>query len=55
MKREPLVCDVWFDSGAMPFAQYHYPFENEELFKHNFPADFVSEYVCLLNMSIDAE
>ncbi|MBQ6359972.1 MAG: isoleucine--tRNA ligase [Lachnospiraceae bacterium] len=45
MHRVPEVIDCWFDSGAMPFAQYHYPFENEELFKKNFPADFISEAV----------
>jgi isoleucyl-tRNA synthetase len=44
-KRTPEVIDVWFDSGAMPFAQYHYPFENKELFEKNFPADFISEGV----------
>ncbi len=43
MKRVPEVIDCWFDSGSMPFAQYHYPFENEELFKKNYPADFVAE------------
>jgi isoleucyl-tRNA synthetase len=43
MKRTPEVIDVWFDSGAMPFAQFHYPFENKELFKDNFPADFIAE------------
>jgi isoleucyl-tRNA synthetase len=37
------VLDVWFDSGSMPYAQYHYPFENKELFKNQFPADFISE------------
>lgn len=45
MKRVPEVIDCWFDSGAMPFAQWHYPFENEELFKENFPADFISEAI----------
>ena len=45
MKRVPEVIDCWFDSGSMPFAQYHYPFENQELFKKNFPADFISEAV----------
>ena len=39
----PEVIDAWFDSGAMPFAQFHYPFENEELFKQRFPADFICE------------
>ncbi|MGN1234865.1 MAG: isoleucine--tRNA ligase, partial [Christensenellaceae bacterium] len=45
MKRTPEVIDCWFDSGSMPFAQYHYPFENEELFRQTFPADFISEAV----------
>ncbi len=45
MKRESDLIDVWFDSGAMPFAQWHYPFENEELFRSRFPADFISEGV----------
>ena len=45
MKRVPEVIDCWFDSGAMPFAQHHYPFENEELFKQQFPAQFISEAV----------
>ena len=45
MHRVPEVIDCWFDSGAMPFAQWHYPFENEDLFKENFPADFISEAV----------
>lgn len=45
MKRVPEVIDVWFDSGAMPFAQWHYPFENKELFEQRFPADFISEAV----------
>ncbi len=44
-KRTPEVIDVWFDSGAMPFAQYHYPFENKELFEKNFPSDFICEGV----------
>ncbi|MGF9965872.1 isoleucine--tRNA ligase [Bacillus rhizoplanae] len=43
MKRTPEVIDVWFDSGSMPFAQYHYPFENKELFKEQFPADVIAE------------
>jgi isoleucyl-tRNA synthetase len=43
MKRVTEVIDCWFDSGAMPFAQWHYPFENEDTFKENFPADFISE------------
>lgn len=42
-KRTPELIDVWFDSGAMPFAQYHYPFENQELFKSNYPSDFICE------------
>ncbi len=41
--RTPELIDVWFDSGSMPFAQWHYPFENKELFEQNFPADFISE------------
>ena len=45
MVRTPEVIDCWFDSGAMPFAQHHYPFENQELFKAQFPADFISEAV----------
>lgn len=45
MHRVPEVIDCWFDSGAMPFAQHHYPFENQELFKQQFPADFISEAV----------
>ncbi|MBE5906123.1 MAG: isoleucine--tRNA ligase [Lachnospiraceae bacterium] len=45
MHRVPEVLDCWFDSGAMPFAQYHYPFENKELFEKQFPADFISEAV----------
>ncbi|MDO4487880.1 MAG: isoleucine--tRNA ligase [Eubacteriales bacterium] len=45
MHRVPEVIDCWFDSGAMPFAQHHYPFENEELFKKEFPAQFISEAV----------
>ena len=45
MKRIPEVLDCWFDSGAMPFAQHHYPFENKELFETQFPADFISEAV----------
>jgi isoleucyl-tRNA synthetase len=43
LKRVPDVIDVWFDSGSMPFAQYHYPFENKDLFDKAFPADFISE------------
>ncbi len=45
MKRVPEVVDCWFDSGSMPFAQYHYPFENKEHFEERFPADFISEAV----------
>ena len=45
MHRVPEVIDCWFDSGSMPFAQHHYPFENEDLFKQQFPADFISEAV----------
>ena len=43
MRRVPEVLDVWFDSGAMPFAQWHYPFDNKEEFDHAFPADFIAE------------
>ena len=45
MKRVPEVIDCWFDSGAMPFAHHHYPFENKDLFEQQFPADFISEAV----------
>ena len=45
MHRVPEVIDCWFDSGAMPFAQYHYPFENQEYFEQHFPADFISEAI----------
>ena len=45
MKRVPEVIDCWFDSGSMPFAQHHYPFENQKLFEEQFPADFISEAV----------
>lgn len=45
MFREPSLIDVWFDSGSMPYAQFHYPFENKELFENNFPADFIAEGV----------
>ena len=45
MHRVPEVIDCWFDSGSMPFAQYHYPFENQELFEKHFPADFISDAV----------
>ena len=47
MHRVPEVIDCWFDSGSMPFAQHHYPFENKELFEQQFPADFISEAVDL--------
>lgn len=45
MQRESDLIDVWFDSGAMPFAQWHYPFENKEIFENSYPADFISEGV----------
>ncbi|MBO9683906.1 MAG: isoleucine--tRNA ligase [Flavisolibacter sp.] len=45
MRREPDLIDVWFDSGAMPYAQWHFPFENKEKFQQNFPADFIAEGV----------
>lgn len=45
MYREPDLIDVWFDSGAMPYAQWHYPFENKEVFAKNYPADFIAEGV----------
>ena len=45
MHRVPEVIDCWFDSGSMPFAQWHYPFENKEIFKERYPADFISEAV----------
>jgi len=45
MYREPDLIDVWFDSGAMPYAQWHYPFENKEVFKNAFPADYIAEGV----------
>lgn len=45
MKRVPDLIDVWFDSGAMPYAQWHFPFENKETFQKNFPADFIAEGV----------
>jgi isoleucyl-tRNA synthetase len=45
MQRETDLIDVWFDSGAMPFAQWHYPFENKEIFNESYPADFISEGV----------
>ncbi len=45
MRRVPEVIDCWFDSGSMPFAQYHYPFENKDYFENHFPADFISEAI----------
>lgn len=45
MLREPEVIDCWFDSGSMPFAQWHYPFENREMFERNYPANFISEAI----------
>ena len=45
MKRTPEVIDCWYDSGSMPFAQWHYPFENKEMFEANFPANFISEAI----------
>lgn len=45
MRRVPEVIDCWYDSGSMPFAQFHYPFENRDLFEKNFPADFISEAI----------
>ena len=45
MKREPELIDVWFDSGAMPYAQWHYPIANESKFKENFPADFIAIFI----------
>jgi isoleucyl-tRNA synthetase len=45
MYREPDLIDVWFDSGAMPYAQWHYPFENKEVFEKNYPADYIAEGV----------
>ena len=45
MRRVESVIDTWYDSGAMPFAQFHYPFENEELFEERFPADFICEAI----------
>lgn len=45
MRRTPEVIDCWYDSGSMPFAQYHYPFENKDVFEETFPADFISEAV----------
>ena len=52
MKRVPEVIDCWFDSGAMPFAQHHYPFENKELFESQFPAQFISAAVKNNDMAI---
>ena len=45
MKREPVVIDCWFDSGSMPFAQWHYPFENKDKFERRYPANFISEAI----------
>ena len=45
VKRVPEVIDCWYDSGSMPFAQWHYPFENQEIFKENYPADYISEAI----------
>ncbi|MDO4572316.1 MAG: isoleucine--tRNA ligase, partial [Clostridia bacterium] len=45
MRREPVVLDCWYDSGSMPFAQWHYPFENRERFERRYPADFISEAI----------
>ena len=45
MRRVPEVLDCWFESGSMPFAQVHYPFENKEWFDEHFPADFIVEYI----------
>ncbi len=45
MKREPVVIDCWYDSGSMPFAQWHYPFENKETFEKRYPANFISEAI----------
>jgi isoleucyl-tRNA synthetase len=45
MRRVPEVLDCWFESGSMPFAQVHYPFENEEWFEHHYPGDFIVEYI----------
>ena len=45
MKREPVVIDCWFDSGSMPFAQWHYPFENKDIFEKRYPANFISEAI----------
>ncbi len=45
MRRVPEVLDCWFESGSMPFAQVHYPFENEDWFEHHYPGDFIVEYI----------
>jgi isoleucyl-tRNA synthetase len=45
MRRVPEVLDCWFESGSMPFAQVHYPFENKEWFEHHYPGDFIVEYI----------
>ena len=45
MRREPVVIDCWFDSGSMPFAQWHYPFENKDMFERRYPANFISEAI----------
>ena len=45
MRRVPEVLDCWFESGSMPFAQVHYPFENREWFEHHYPGDFIVEYI----------
>ena len=45
MRRVPDLLDVWFDSGSMPFAQWHYPFNNKKEFSYSFPADFIAEGV----------
>ena len=45
MRRVPEVIDVWFDSGSMPFAQWHAPFENEDHFERQFPADYICEAI----------
>ena len=44
MRRVPEVLDCWFESGSMPFAQVHYPFENQDWFEHHYPGDFIVEY-----------
>ena len=45
MRRVPEVLDCWFESGSMPFAQVHYPFENADWFEHHYPGDFIVEYI----------